>query len=104
MAEHAHMPTMVPGRSPGILRRACACGKGDKSCSCSGRARLHRSLGSLAAAPALGHRFEAVRVAHSAEPGALQPALMVGAADDPLEREAERIADEIMRMPDDEKK
>jgi hypothetical protein len=29
---------------------------------------------------------------------------MVGAADDPLEREAERIADEIMRMPDDEKK
>jgi hypothetical protein len=33
-------------------------------------------------------------------PGAIQAKLVVGAADDPLEHEADRIADQVMRMPD----
>ena len=30
----------------------------------------------------------------------LQPKLTVGAVDDPLEREADRVADQVMRMPE----
>ena len=33
-------------------------------------------------------------------PGVLQPKLKVGAVDDPLEREADRVAEHVMRMPD----
>ena len=33
-------------------------------------------------------------------PGIIQPKLVVGAVNDPLEHEADRVADEVMRMPD----
>ena len=33
-------------------------------------------------------------------PRYLQPKLMVGAPDDPLEHEADRVADHVMRMPE----
>jgi hypothetical protein len=36
------------------------------------------------------------------EPLRLQPKLAIGAVNDPLEREADRIADQVMRMPDPE--
>src|SRR4051794_13007881 len=36
--------------------------------------------------------------AHQA-PGAIQPKLMIGHTDDPLEHEADRVADQMMRMP-----
>src|SRR5262249_43839376 len=32
-------------------------------------------------------------------PGAIQPKLVIGEPDDPLEHEADRIADQVMRMP-----
>jgi hypothetical protein len=32
--------------------------------------------------------------------GVLQPKLTIGQADDPHEREADRVADQVMRMPD----
>jgi Domain of unknown function (DUF4157) len=35
-------------------------------------------------------------------PGIVQPKLVVGAANDPLEHEADRVADRVMRMPDPE--
>jgi hypothetical protein len=37
----------------------------------------------------------------SLRPGNLQPKLAVGAVNDPLEHEADRVADQVMRMPDD---
>jgi Domain of unknown function (DUF4157) len=33
-------------------------------------------------------------------PGSIQPKLMVGAVDDPLEQEADRVAEQVMRMPE----
>jgi hypothetical protein len=39
-------------------------------------------------------------MAPSAWPGAVQPKLVIGSVDDPLEREADRIADQVIRMPD----
>jgi hypothetical protein len=45
---------------------------------------------------------EARARSHSAAPSApavIQPKLMVGAVDDPLEHEADRVADQVMRMP-----
>jgi hypothetical protein len=39
-------------------------------------------------------------VAARSLPGIIQPKLAVGPVDDPLEREADRVADRVMRMPD----
>ena len=44
-----------------------------------------------ASSPRLGHDFGRIRV---------QPKLAVGAVSDPLEHEADHIADQVMRMPD----
>jgi hypothetical protein len=38
--------------------------------------------------------------ASSPSPGIIQPKLVVGAVNDPLEHEADRVADQVMRMPD----
>ncbi len=38
----------------------------------------------------------------SPRPGIIQPKLIVGQADDPLEHEADRVADQVMRAPDPE--
>ena len=35
-------------------------------------------------------------------PGIVQPKLVVGEVNDPLEHEADRVADQVMRMPDSE--
>jgi hypothetical protein len=37
---------------------------------------------------------------HSAPPGRMQPKLAIGSIDDPLEREADAVADRVMGMPD----
>ena len=40
------------------------------------------------------------RTAAAPLPGAIQAKLAVGSVDDPLEHEADRVADQVMRMPD----
>jgi Domain of unknown function (DUF4157) len=66
----------TPVRAP-TIQRACACGGSagvsGKCSSCESDERLGKSL--------------------------LQPKLTISTPDDPYEREAERIADEVMRMP-----
>jgi hypothetical protein len=45
--------------------------------------------------------FGRIRISRSHEPiGTIQRRLRIGATDDPLEREADRAADQVMRMPD----
>jgi outer membrane protein OmpA-like peptidoglycan-associated protein len=51
--------------------------------------------------PAIGNQAALRRLDRAARrPPILQPKLEVGAVDDPLEREAEAVADAVMRMPD----
>jgi len=80
-ARHEHGPTgPIRGHTP-LLHRKCACGGSagltGKCADCAAR----ESEAGLGVVP-------------------LQAKLIVGAADDPYEREADRIADEVMRMPD----
>jgi peptidoglycan hydrolase-like protein with peptidoglycan-binding domain len=51
--------------------------------------------------PAIGNQAALRRLGHAARPPpVLQPKLEVGAIDDPLEHEADAVADAVMRMPD----
>jgi hypothetical protein len=51
---------------------------------------LQRTIGNQAMLPLLAQRL----------PGYIQAKLKVGAVDDPLEHEADRVADQVMRMPE----
>ncbi|MGO9236993.1 MAG: DUF4157 domain-containing protein [Methylocella sp.] len=59
---------------------------------------------SIAAIPALApqKQEEAASSARLSPPFLLQRKLAIGAVDDPLEHEADRVADQVMRMPDPE--
>jgi outer membrane protein OmpA-like peptidoglycan-associated protein len=52
------------------------------------------------AAPALRRKCAACGGEEEGLPGVMQPKLLVGTVDDPLEREADRAADAVMRMGD----
>jgi hypothetical protein len=54
---------------------------------------LKRSIGNQATLRLLAQRATPL-------PSAVQPKLAIGAVDDPLEHEADRVADHVMRMPD----
>src|ERR1700744_4541463 len=60
---------------------------------------VQRSESAPALRSAIGNQAALRRLAR---PGArpLQPKLAIGAVDDPLEHEADRVADQVMRMPD----
>jgi hypothetical protein len=67
-----------PGHAPTKVSRRCA--------ACEDEAeKLHPKLASVLPAPRL--------------PGFIQAKLKVGDVDDPLEREADRVAEQVMRMP-----
>ena len=52
------------------------------------------------ARPAPTSRLQSPAVGNQARLRRLQPKLEIGAVDDPLEREADEVADKVMRMPD----
>lgn len=56
-------------------------------------------VNSILPAPRFAHDFSRVRV-HTDAGLKLQPKLVIGAVSDPLEHEADHIADQVMRMPD----
>jgi hypothetical protein len=66
---------------------------------------LQRSIGNQAVLRLLAQRASATRNETGAQentprfPGGIQAKLKVGAVDDPLEHEADRVADQVMRMP-----
>jgi hypothetical protein len=59
------------------------------------------SLPTRGATPGLSWDFSRVPL-FPPEAGIIQPKLVVGQVDDPLEHEADRVADQVMRMPDPE--
>src|SRR5579862_4689197 len=64
------------------------------------RARDRDERGVSQAAPSAGWDFSGLPVSPPEPPDPPQPGLAVGRADDPLEHEAHRIADHVMRMPE----
>jgi hypothetical protein len=104
------------------LMRKCDCG-GGSDCDCdmgdekkrkkeedSPRTALHRKAGGSGVPPALPFldaqsqsffegRLQRKGSGEGTPPGT-RPSIPIGAVDDPLEREADQIADRVMRMPD----
>ncbi|HEB98833.1 MAG TPA: DUF4157 domain-containing protein, partial [Thiotrichales bacterium] len=72
--------TTVPPTRSGILQRKCACGGNPGPTGECAECRRKKRLG-INGTP-------------------LQPKLRIGRPDDPLEREADRVADLVMRMPE----
>ena len=91
----------IGGRLPSILQRA----QGDlRRVSPVAMLSLQRAIGNQAVGRLIGRpvQFKEAEPAphrHTRPGGALQPKLMVGAADDPYEHEADRMAAQVMRMP-----
>jgi hypothetical protein len=89
-----------------VVRRKCGC---EKSSDSSGECEDCQSDRFVQRTPQFGHNFSNVRVhadsqvAESVRPQqrrAIQLKLMVGRVDDPLEHEADRWADQVLRLPD----
>ncbi len=87
---------------------ACAHGSAGKCDECTDGERLHASHESNASRGAIPPTVretvdsvgeQTVPVARALQ-GALQPKLAIGHVDDPLEHEADRVADHVLHMPD----
>jgi hypothetical protein len=78
-----------------ILQRKCACGqsaRGGAECSeCQEKKRNLQRKSKDPSAPAAGHSLSRL--------GILQPKLTVGASNDPLEQEADRVAEQVLAAP-----
>ena len=96
-----------PGRSPADQAHLTRRSAGDRmGPSLQGRARTS-DLEEVA--PGASYDFTKVPISNACLPppapgmptswGAIQPKLTVGQSDDPLEAEADRVADHVLRMP-----
>lgn len=81
--------TFLP--APGVLQRKCECGKGtsaDGECQACGKQKN-----------SLQRKTESGATLLSNSPLGIQSKLSIGASDDPLEKEADRIADQVLAAP-----
>ncbi len=79
-ARQAEPATTAPPARSGVLQRKCACGGTPGPTGECAECRRKKPLG-VSGTP-------------------LQPKLRIGRGDDPLEREADRVAEQVMRMPE----
>jgi outer membrane protein OmpA-like peptidoglycan-associated protein len=88
-------PTTAPQPAPGFLQRQCACGNhsigGGECAECAkkkGHVQRKRN----------NHHLPQAALAAAQRP-LVQPKLAIGASNDPLEREADRVAEQVLATP-----